>query len=282
MPLSPAVDSGSEYPSSIADSSLHAGASDVASCVSCSSSQGRFDPRWAGARTGRRIGITRTGLRPAAGAPSTGQEARGGQGGEPGDGQRVDKRGLVEAVVRRREAGEHGGNAGCQVADDEDGRDEPRPIVQRGQGRRRCGQRRQAAVGSQVIAGATRCLVHPSGRSDATEEGPTTFAGGRSPTAPASRAPLSPSCPHSGGSSRLAGPPLRRMSRARGDHGERHGRCRNRSWAAQPATARVAPSVLRRQRPRRALPLPLLARYAAGDRKPARCARAGRTPAHRR
>jgi hypothetical protein len=62
----------------------------------------------------------------------TGQEAADCNRRQDGDRNRIDKCGRAQAVVRCGNAGEHGRNAGCQVTDDVDRRDQPRPIEGRG------------------------------------------------------------------------------------------------------------------------------------------------------
>ena len=65
----------------------------------------------------------------------TGQEAGRGRG-QGRDRNQIDTCSLVQAVVRCRDAGEHGRNASCEVTDDIDRSDQPRPIVGGGRGDR--------------------------------------------------------------------------------------------------------------------------------------------------
>src|SRR6478735_5100867 len=60
---------------------------------------------------------------------ATNREPGGGGGGERGDDGGVDERGVVEAVVRGRNSGDHGWNAEREIADGEDRGDDSGAVL---------------------------------------------------------------------------------------------------------------------------------------------------------
>jgi hypothetical protein len=89
------------------------------SCARFSGARPEWRARWHRARPWRRFGMAGSTPHPS-GSHLTGQEAADRDRGQDRDRNRIDKCGLVQAVVRCSDASEHGRNASCQVTDDVD------------------------------------------------------------------------------------------------------------------------------------------------------------------